>query len=204
LWRRRSPTGLRRLVLELHVTDVHGVTLAGAGPFQGPVDTEPLKPVADVLLGVGRGDVGEGDGPLCRSADDTEVAARLALDPEAFWQWLVDHERLGHRLGGPRLRDQLYEAADQRTYAVAGDGRDPVALPRQGGDISLRANCDARPLEELGLVPLQLVEQHPVLLGGVDLLHVGEVDEHEQSAGPFDVAQELMPEPAPLGRPLDE
>ena len=116
----------------------------------------------------------------------------------------MHHERVSHGLGSARFLHQVHEPADERAQAVACDGGDASALPRQCPDVSLGAHCEARPLEKLGLVPPQLVEQHVLLLGRRDLLDVGQVDEHEQSAGPLDVAQELMAETPPFGGALDE
>src|SRR5205823_12520748 len=101
---------------------------------------------------IGRGEVGKGDGPLRGTADDTEVASWVALDAEALGQRLVEHERVGDGLGGPRLLDEGNELSQQRAQALARDGRDALSVPWQNGHVGLRAHRDARALEELGLV----------------------------------------------------
>ena len=84
--------------------------------------------------------------------------------------------------------------------------RHPRALPLDAGlgDVRRRADDDAGPLEQVGLVAAELVEQDPLLLRGRAALGRREVDEHDEHSRPLDVAQEPMPEPAALARALDE
>ena len=63
---------------------------------------------------------------------------------------------------------------------------------------------EPRPLEQLGPVAAELVEQDPLLLLGRALVDRREVEQHHEHAGPLDVAEELVAEPAALGRALDE
>src|SRR5438309_6119971 len=129
-WRRRSPRAPGWLVLKHHLADVHGVAFAGARSLQGAVDTQTLQAMTHVVLGVGCGDVRQGNRPLRGTADDAKVASRVALDAEALRERLVEHERAGNRYGGPGLLHPRGQLTDERAHALAGDGRDPLALPR--------------------------------------------------------------------------
>ena len=73
-----------------------------------------------------------------------------------------------------------------------------------GGDVGLGADHEARPLEQLGPVAAELVEQDPLLLLGRALVDRREVEQQHEHARALDVAEELVAEPAALGRALDE
>ena len=101
-------------------------------------------------------------------------------------------------------------ARDRRDHETAGTAdRRTGMLPPGGGvggrhQVGLGADHEPRPVEQLGPVAGQLVEQHPFLLGRRHAVERGEVDQQAQHAGPLDVAEELVPEPTALARPLDQ
>ncbi len=80
----------------------------------------------------------------------------------------------------------------------------PVEHHVRLGQVGTRAHDDAGSIEQVGLVVAQLAEEDPLLLGGAVLGQRREVEEEHEHAGPLDVAEELVPEPAPLAGPLDE
>ena len=120
-----------------------------------------------------------------------------------------------YRLGLAGLVDERGHRPDERAEPVAGDGRDDEAGLAVGheaelvgvgraGDVGLRADDEPRPLEQLGPVGAELVEQDPLLLGGRGAVERGEVDEQAQHPGPLDVAEELVAEAAALAGALDQ
>ena len=71
-------------------------------------------------------------------------------------------------------------------------------------DVGLAPDHEPRALEQLGPVPLELVEQDALLLLGRAPVDAGEVEQQHEHARAFDVAEEGVPEAAALGRALDE
>src|SRR5207248_4373714 len=96
----RSPSAPSWAVLELVGADADGVTLPGARPRQGPIHAEALKAVLHVVLGVGPGEVGEGDGPLRLASPDKKGARRISLDADSFGRWFVEYEGVALGFGG--------------------------------------------------------------------------------------------------------
>ena len=72
------------------------------------------------------------------------------------------------------------------------------------GEVGAGADDQPGPVEQVGLVAPQLVEQDPLLLGGRVRRQRREVEQEQQHPGPLDVAQEPVPEPSPVAGPLDE
>ena len=75
---------------------------------------------------------------------------------------------------------------------------------RSADDVGLGADHQPRPLEQVGLVGAELLEQDALLLRRRRAVEGGEVDEHAQHPGPLDVAEELVAEAAALAGPLDQ
>ena len=83
----------------------------------------------------------------------------------------------------------------------------PVELEQL--DVGLAADDEARPVEQVGPVATQLIEEHPLLRGRILLLRVfavqpGEVEQQHEDAGPLDVAEKAVTEPPTLRRAFDE
>ena len=87
-----------------------------------------------------------------------------------------------------------------------GHGRDAhaVELHVVGRDIGLAADDQSMPLEQVGLVPPELLEQHALLLSRRLAVDRREVEEDHEHPAALDVAQELVAEPSTLGRTLDQ
>ena len=153
-----------------------------------------LEPGLHIGDGVVGGDVVQGHGPLGLAAQDLEPPVVGALDLHALGLGAVDDERLpmaaGLVQGRSRLLHQDREPADQRRQALAGDGRDPLAVPVHVGigHVGLGTHRDARPLRQLGPVPAQLLQEHSLLLVGRPPVRGSQVDHHDQGPGPLDVA----------------
>ncbi len=162
--------------------------------------------MVDVRERLGVREVGERDGALGGAPDHSIDALGLALDPHTFGHGAMDHEALGDGLGVASLVHEARHLADDVAHAVAGDRAHPRALPLDVGvgDIRARADDDAGPLEQVGLVAAELVEQHPLLLRRRAALGRREVDEHDEHSRALDVAQEAMTEPPALARALDQ
>ena len=84
---------------------------------------------------------------------------------------------------------------------VVGDGRDAHPVEGAGGDVRLAPDDESRALEQLGLVPAELLEEHALLLLRASPLDAREVEEQDEHARALDVAQELMTEPPTLRAP---
>ena len=149
------------------------------------------------------------------SAIATTRSARAAADPEGtvavahHREPLVDgaehDEALLDRLGRARFVDHGAERPEEAVEALAGDGRDPHAgKGRVVGDVGLAAHDEPGTLEQLRPVAAQLVDEDTLLLHGGDAVDAGQVEQQDEHAGPLDVAQEPVTEPAPLRRALDE
>ena len=114
---------------------------------------------------------------------------------------LVDSRR--HRSDGLR-QPVTRDGGDDDSLRVVVEERADV-----GHDVGLRAEHDPGPFEQLGLVLAELLQEHPLLLVGVDaMLSVdvlaGEVEHQAQDPRPLDVAEELVTEPLALAGALDE
>ena len=90
---------------------------------------------------------------------------------------------------------------DQLAHALAGDGGDPVAVEVDVGlgEVGARPDDQPGPVEQVGLVLPQLVEEDPLLLGGRVGREGREVEQEHEHPRPLHVAQEPVPEPAPVG-----
>ena len=139
-------------------------------------------------------------------AGDPELVLALPGDGDALHLGADDDEALGLGLGRPGLVDERGQAADDVRDALAGHGRDPQGGPgrRRVGDVGLRPDHEAGPLEQLGPVGGELVQQDPLLLLGRRPVDRGEVEQEAQHPGPLDVAEELMAEALALAGPLDQ
>ena len=81
----------------------------------------------------------------------------------------------------------------------------PSAARSSADRIGLGADHEARPLEQLGpVVGRARASSIRSCSAGATPSSGGEVDQHAQHPGPLDVAEELVPEPAALARPLDQ
>ena len=69
------------------------------------------------------------------------------------------------------------------------------------GEVGARPDDQPRALEQVGLVAAQLVEEDPLLLGGRVRRQRREVEQEHEHPGPLHVAEEPVPEPAPVGWP---
>ena len=104
--------------------------------------------------------------------------------------------------------DQRGQASDEVVHPGPGRRREHQVAHALavGPHVRLAPGDQARALEQLGPVGAQLGEQNPQLLGGRVAARVGraEVDQDDQGPGPFDVAQELVPEPLAAGGAFDQ
>ena len=83
-------------------------------------------------------------------------------------------------------------------------GKPAVRAPRLRGEVGPRTDHQAGPLEQLRLVLLELCQQHALLLGRLAPVIGCHVHQDQQDPGPFDVAQELVPQALALARPFDQ
>ena len=123
--------------------------------------------------------------------DDDSVA-----DRRSAWRasWTSDASRPDD-VGDALMRDRRHDRA------VPAERGQLVGLDRVG----LRADHDARPIEQLRAVLAELVEQDRVpARTGETPSSWCEVDHDAHHAGPFDVTQELVPEAPTLARALDQ
>ena len=112
---------------------------------------------------------------------------------------------------GARREHQRREPAGELPQPLSGDGGDagavePHALVVGSDEVGARPDEQPGPFEQVGLVPAQLGQQHPLLLRRSDAARGGpcEVDQHAQDAGPLDMAEELVAEALALAGPLDQ
>ena len=118
-------------------------------------------------------------------------------------------------LGGPVHHDEpsvprgcaglLDQAGERPRGAVEPSWVTPRSAGRRtapSGDVDLGADDQPGPLQQLGLVAAELVEQHPLLLGRRAALRPRPGRAAAPAPGPLDVAEELVAEaPALRGRP---
>ena len=82
--------------------------------------------------------------------------------------------------------------------------RDPLARLGRAGQVQLGHDQDLGPLGQRGAVVLELVADRPVVGDRVGAVAGDGLDQVDQQPGPLDVAEELVPQPVPLVRPLDQ
>ena len=186
-------------VVELDRADAHDVTLAA--PARASARSTPILrrrcctySIASTLVRSAMATTRSADRPDTRQAPSSS-----RHDREPLLRRAQHHERLGFGLGGARLADQRAQPAEQHVEALAGDRRDRerVAIARgrlelEGGDVGLGPHDEPGPLEQLGPVAAELVEQHPRLLLGRAAVDRREVEQEHEHPGALDVAEELV------------
>ena len=112
---------------------------------------------------------------------------------------------LGDRCLTARLAHESGQLAQDLGKPLAGDRRHHESVEIViGGEIGPGSDDEPRPVEQVGSVVAQLVEQHLELFVGADAVPRREVEHHEQDPGSLDVTKELMAETATLARALDQ
>ena len=185
--------------------DAHDVTLARTGPRQRLLHAHLAEPDVHVLDRLGIGEVGHGDDPLGRAARGAGTRrrdrARPRTPPPPGGARRSSRARARRR--GPRRRAR-------RSGPTIGSSPWWVTAEMHGPS---NVNCATSafvpitsrgPVEQLGPVAAELVEQDPLLLLRRPPVHRREVEQHHQHPRALDVAQEAVAEAAALGRALDE
>ena len=126
------------------------------------------------------------------------------LDAETLGFGPMNDERLTGRLVLTGFVHQIHQSTEQRPQAFAGGRRHALAVPLQLGDLGLGPDHDPGPLQQVGLVVAEFVEQRFLLIRRLPALGGLQVDEHEQHAGALDVAQERMTQALAFARAFDQ
>ena len=171
-------------------------------PARASARSTPIvaQPVLHVLHRLEVGEVGHGHDALGVAPGDPPRAVVVAHAREPLL-----HRAAARRSGSGSgsaaagLADQRAEPTEELVEALAGDGGELDAVrfgervaELEEGDVGLGADDEARPVEQLGPVAAQLVEQDPRLLLGRPLVDRREVEQQDQHPGPLDVAEELV------------
>ena len=153
---------------------------------------------------------------LVRSAIATTRSARPAATPPGAVVVAHDREALLRRAVAPRtaparappragLVDERAEPAEELVEPLVGDGGDAAGRRTLvGGDVGLAADDEARPVEQLGPVAAQLVEQDRSCSCGRAPVDGREVEQHARAPGPARRGAGTGGRAPALGRTLDQ
>ena len=101
--------------------------------------------------------------------------------------------------------DHTYESPDQLGDALAGHRRDGGAVEVvAGGHVGAAADHQAGPVQQIGPIVGQLAKQDLELGHGSNAVVGSQIQQHEQGAGPFDMAQEPVTETLSVAGTLDQ
>ena len=194
-------------VLELDRTDAHDVALGA--PARASARSTPILrnrsctySSASRLVRSAMATTRSAARPLTRHAPSS---SRSTEKPSSAGRCTTNGSGSGSSARRPSI-----ERAEPPEELVEALSRVTAETRRAAVDVSSgrrrRPSCrhEARPLEQLGPVAAELVEQHRSCSAGGRSSTRREVEEQHEHPRPLDVAEELVPEAAPLGRALDE
>ena len=173
---------------------------------QRALDAHPPQPLLHVGDRVGVGEVGERDRALGGPALHAPRVRRLRARPRSPAPRAAARRTARARLRrrAPRRRARAMRPSEL-VEPVARHGRDRADRRTAcGRDVGLAADDDARPVEQIGPVAAELVEQHRAPVRRAASVDRREVEQDHEHAGALDVAQELVAEAAALGRAFDQ
>ena len=160
-------------VVEGEPGDAHDVAVRAPALASARSTPRLVQPLVDVGQRLEVRHVREGDGALRLASDHPPARVVLALDqrrPRRIGRWTTNASGSGS--ADLADADGVGQRPDQRRDARPGDRgdrSDRSSRGRRRRDVGPRADDDPWPVEQVGLIAAELVEQDPLLLGRAEL-----------------------------------